>query len=150
MILYKRSSSLRQDLKVSLGNKPYIIINVLFAAIIICIIAYCFIFSPDKDNYPIVCIHEKLTGNPCISCGLSHSFSLIIRGRVDEAYQWNPNGMRVLIFFLSQLIFRIVYSIYYLWYPDTRKQLIILDCIGSGLIFLISFWPFIINIFLVI
>jgi hypothetical protein len=146
MILYKKRSNLRQDLKASLGNKSYIIINVVFAAVIISIIAYSLIFSPDKDNYPVVCIHEKITGNPCLSCGLSHSFSLIIRGRFDEAYQWNPNGMKVVIFFVSQLIFRIVFSIFYLWYPDTRRQLIIVDCIGSGLIFLISFWPFIVNI----
>jgi hypothetical protein len=146
MILYKRKSSPGQSLKVSLRNEPYLIINLFFTVVILLIIAYSGFFSPEKDNYPVACLHEKLTGEPCFSCGLSHSFSLIVRGRIDEAYQWNLYGMRVFLFFASQLMLRVVFSIFYLRYPDTRKQLIIIDFIGSGLIFLISFWPFITNI----
>ena len=146
MILYKRKSSPEHNLKVSLRNEPYLIINIFFAGVILLIIAYSGIFSPEKNNYPVICLHEKLTGEPCFSCGLSHSFSLIVRGRIDEAYQWNLYGMRVFLFFASQFILRVAFSIFYLRYPGTRKQLIIIDCIGSGLIFLISFWPFILNI----
>jgi len=146
MILYKRKSSHEQNLKIRLRKEPYLIINIVFAGVILLILAYSGFFSPEKDNYPIICIHEKLTGEQCFSCGLSHSFSLIVRGRIDEAYQWNIYGMRLFLFFASQLILRIAFSILYLRYPDTRKQLIITDCIGSGLIFLISFWPFIVNI----
>ena len=113
---------------------------------ILLVIAYSGIFSPEKNNYPVTCMHEKLTGEPCVSCGLSHSFSLIVRGRIDEAYQWNLYGMRVFLFFASQLILRVAFSVFYLKNPDTRKQLIVVDCIGSGLIFLLSFWPFIVSI----
>ena len=42
----------------------------IFAGVILLIFAYSGIFSPDKDNYPVTCIHEKLTGLPCVSCGL--------------------------------------------------------------------------------
>jgi len=146
MILYKRKSNPEQNLKVSLRKEPYLIINIFFAGVILLIIAYSGFFSPEKDNYPVICIHEKLTGEQCFSCGLSHSFSLILRGRINEAYQWNIYGMRVFFFFVSQLILRLAFSIFYLRYPNTRKQLIITDCIGSGLIFLISFWPFIARI----
>ena len=146
MILYKRKNSPGQSLKVRLRNEPYLIINLFFTVVILLIIAYSGIFSPEKNNYPVICIHEKVTGEPCFSCGLSHSFSLIVRGRIDEAYHCNLYGMRVFLFFASQLMLRVVFSIFYLRYPDTRKQLIIIDCIGSGLIFLISFWPFITNI----
>jgi hypothetical protein len=146
MILYKRKSSPKQNLKVRLGNEPYLIINIFFAGVILLIITYSGFFSPEKDNYPVTCLHEILTGETCFSCGLSHSFSLIVRGRIDEAYQWNLYGMRVFLFFASQLLLRVAFSMFYLKYPGTRKQLIIIDCIGSGLIFLISFWPFIINI----
>lgn len=146
MTLYLRKSKSLNQLKTSLRNEPYLFINIFFAGVILLIIAYSGIFSPDKDNYPVVCIHQKLTGQPCFSCGLSHSFSLIVRGRINEAYQWNIYGMRVFLFFASQLILRIVFSIFYLKYPDTRKQLILVDCIGSGIIFLFAFWPFIANI----
>lgn len=133
-------------MKVSFRNEPYLFINLVFGGIIFLIFVYSGIFSPEKDDFPVACIHEKLTGEQCVSCGLSHSFSLIVRGRIAEAYQWNLNGMRVFIFFASQFILRVVFSIFYLKYSDTRKQLIIIDCIGSGLIFLISFWPFIVSI----
>ena len=134
-------------LKEGIRNEPYLLINLILAGVILLIIAYSGIFSPDKNNYPVVCIHEKLTGQPCVSCGLSHSFSLIVRGRLDEAYSWNIYGFRVFIFFLSELVLRIVFSFFFIKYPRTRKELIIFDAVGSGLIFLIAFWPFIANIF---
>jgi hypothetical protein len=147
MTRYKqKSSSGYNNLKVRLRNEPYLIINMILAGVILLVIAYSGIFSPEKDSYPVTCLHEKLTGEPCVSCGLSHSFSLIVRGRIDEAFRWNLYGMRVFLFFASQLILRVAFSVFYLKNPNTRKQLIVVDCIGSGLIFLISFWPFIMSI----
>jgi hypothetical protein len=146
MLLYKRKNNTEQILKVRSRNELYLIINMFFAGVILLIFAYSGFFSPDKDNYPVTCIHEKLTGVPCVSCGLSHSFSLIVRGRVEEAYQWNRYGMRIFLFFAAQLVLRVAFSIFYLKYSDTRKQLIIVDCIGSGIIFFVAFWPFIVSI----
>ncbi|HQM70680.1 MAG TPA: DUF2752 domain-containing protein, partial [Bacteroidales bacterium] len=91
-------------------NQPYLVINLVFAGIILLILLYSAVFSPDKDNYPVPCIHEKITGQECPSCGLSHSFSLILRGRIGEAYDWNSNGMRVFLFFVCQLLMRIFFS----------------------------------------
>jgi hypothetical protein len=133
-------------MRVKLKNEPYLIINIVFAGVILLIMAYSGIFSPEKNNYPVVCIHEKITGVPCVSCGLSHSFSLIIRGRIDEAYRWNRYGMRVFLFFAGQFILRIIFSLLYTRYTSTRKQLILFDIIGSSLIFLIAFMPFIAGI----
>jgi hypothetical protein len=146
MILYKRKNNGEQNLKVRLRNEPYLIINILLAGVILLIFAYSGFFSPEKDNYPVSCIHEKVTGEQCVSCGLSHSFSLILRGKIEEAYNWNRFGMRIFLFFLAQLVLRAAFTIFYIRNHDTRKQLIILDCIGSGLIFLIAFWPFITHI----
>lgn len=147
MTLLSRKNN--RDIKsgIRLKNEPYLIINLIFAGVILLIMAYSGIFSPDKDEYPVVCIHEKLTGEPCASCGLSHSFSLILRGRTAEAYEWNENGMRVFLFFASQLFMRIFFSRFYVKYPDSRKQLILFDILGSSLIFLIAFMPFIVSIF---
>jgi hypothetical protein len=122
---------------------PYISINLILAVVIIMIFIYSGIFSPEENNYPVACVHETLTGEPCISCGLSHSFSLIIRGRIDEAYQWNLYGIRVFLFFALQLILRIYFSVLHAVNPSTGKQLIIMDSIVSGIMFLVAFWPFI-------
>ena len=146
MILYRRKSKPQKSSFVKLPEEPYHIINIIFTGVIVMVLTYSGIFSPEKNNYPVVCIHEKLTGEPCFSCGLSHSFSLIIRGRITEAYEWNQYGMRVFLFFVSQLIFRIVFLFISVRYPENRKQLIIYDSIASGTIFLIAFWPFITSI----
>ena len=143
----KKVSEKWRLLYAGLENKPYIIINLVLAGVVLLIMIYSGIFSPEKNNYPITCVHEKLTGEPCASCGLSHSFSLILRGRIDEAYLWNRNGMRVFLFFISQLIIRLIFSGIYLKNPSIRKQLVIFDIIGSTVTFLIAFMPFILFIF---
>ncbi|MDT8374906.1 MAG: DUF2752 domain-containing protein [Bacteroidales bacterium] len=67
---------------------------------------YSVFYSPDTGQYPVACIHEKITGEPCPSCGLSHAFSLIVRGRISEAMEWNSVSLRVFLFFVVQLVMR--------------------------------------------
>lgn len=147
MILYRRISNFLKRSVPGFPEEPYHVINIVFAGVIVLVLVYSGIFSPEKGNYPVVCIHEQLTGEPCLSCGLSHSFSLILRGRINEAYEWNQYGMRIFLFFVSQLIFRLDFLRISLKYPENRKQLIIYDSIASGVILLISFWPFLESIF---
>lgn len=128
--------------QVRLSNEPYLFINIFLAAVIAVVFVYSAVFSPSKNDYPVVCVHEKLTGQPCASCGLSHSFSYIMRGEFSEAIKWNAYGMRVFIFFVSQIIIRVMFSVLYLRNPGTRKNLIITDSVGSGIMFIITFWPF--------
>lgn len=131
------------SLKQRLFSEPYLSVNFALAGVLFFVFFYSAFFSPEKDNYPVVCIHEKLTGEPCASCGLSHSFSLILKGKISEAYKWNSNGLRVFIFFAGQLIMRIVFSVLYLKHPETVTQLIVYDTVASLTIFLIAFIPFI-------
>jgi len=138
----KRSNFL-SPFRAGFRNEPYLIINIILTGVVILVFAYSGFFSPVKDNYPVVCIHEKLTGEPCVSCGLSHSFSLILRGRISEAYDWNVYGLRVFIFFAGQLLMRIVFSMLYIKHPELQKQLILYDAAVSGMFFIVSFLPFI-------
>ena len=143
MTPWKRKNKYISDLKVRFSRESYLQINLILTGVILLVFIYSGFFSPVKDNYPVVCIHEKLTGQPCVSCGLSHSFSLILRGRLSEAYDWNIFGLRVFVFFAGQLLMRIVFSIFYLKYPDTGKQLITYDIGISVMLFVVSFLPFI-------
>ncbi len=147
MIHLQEQNDLNARAQISIRNDTYLICNLVFTGLILMLFMYFLVFSPDKNNYPVECIHEKITGQTCPSCGLSHSLSLILRGRIDEALRWNENGIAVFIFFISQFFLRLFFSHYYVSYPDFRKQLIITDIIGSSLIFLLAFMPFIINIF---
>jgi hypothetical protein len=142
----KRINNFFRQYVASLRREQYLKINLVFAGVIVLVIAYSGIFSPDTNNYPVVCIHQKLTGQPCFSCGLSHSFSLIVRGRLAEAYEWNKFGLQVFLFFFFQLILRIAFSLFFIKYPDNRRQLIWTDIIGSVLLFLITFFPFLKNL----
>jgi hypothetical protein len=147
MTLWRRKSNSDSNLTTRFRNEPYLLINTILAGVIILIFVYSGFFSPVEDNYPVICIHEKLTGEPCVSCGLSHSFSLILRGKISEAYDWNIYGLRVFLFFALQLVMRIVFSIFYLKYTETRKQLVTYDIASSIILFLVCFLPFIESIF---
>jgi hypothetical protein len=103
---------------------------------------YSAFYSPDGNSYPVVCIHEKLTGEPCPSCGLSHAFSLIIRGRVDEALQLNSASLRVFLFFVLQLIMRIALGIWSLVTDRWLKQITWIDALTSSVMAIFAFYPF--------
>jgi len=92
--------------KLSSSRRAYFAVNAIFAGVILLIMGYSAFYSPDTGQYPVPCIHEKLTGEPCPSCGLSHAFSLIVRGRIAEALEWNSTSMRVFVFFALQLVMR--------------------------------------------
>lgn len=126
-----------------LRNEPYLIINIFFAFLIAGIMLYSLIFSPEKNNYPVACIHEKITDQECASCGLSHSFSLILKGRIDEAMEWNANGLRVFLFFIFQFVFRIGFSFAYVLRSRYRQEIIIADSVATSLMLIIAFLPFI-------
>ena len=146
MTVCRKNSCFKRLLR-EVRGEPYYVINLFFAVTLVLIFVYSAVFSPEKNNYPVVCLHEKITGQPCLSCGLSHSFSLILRGKIDEANQWNPYGFRVFLFFIAQLIFRINFLRLSIKHPDIRKLLIIYDSFASLLVFSISFLPFIAIIF---
>lgn len=128
-------------------EEPYIAVNLLLALMIVGVLVYSLVFSPDKGDYPVACVHEFLTGEPCVSCGLSHSFSLILRGRFEEALDWNPHGIRLFLFFSGQLLMRILFSFLYFFLADRRRSLVITDIALSLLFSLYSFWPFLVYIY---
>lgn len=104
---------------------------------------YSGIFSPDRGNYPIICIHEAVTGEPCPSCGLSHAFSLILRGRLAEALEWNIYSLRMFLFFVLQLVMRTGLSFWYLTIPAPalRNNLVVADTVVTSAMFILAFWP---------
>lgn len=124
------------------ARRAYFAVNVIFAGVILLIMGYSAFYSPDRNNYPVVCIHEKLTGEPCPSCGLSHAFSLIIRGRVDEALQLNSASLRVFLFFVLQLIMRIAIGIWNLVTDRWLKQITWIDALTSSVMVIFAFYPF--------
>jgi hypothetical protein len=87
-----------RGIELAFNREPYLVINFSLAAIIILIFVYAAVFSPDRNDYPVVCIHEKLTGEAmCIMRPFSQ-FLAYSKGRISEAFDWNPYGLRVFCF----------------------------------------------------
>jgi hypothetical protein len=124
------------------SRKAYFLLNAILAGVILFIMGYSAFYSPDEDKYPVPCVHEKITGEPCPSCGLSHAFSLIIRGRIDEAQEWNSVSLRVFSFFLIQLLVRVSLGIWVVTGGRRLRQVTITDAILSSAMTLFAFYPF--------
>jgi hypothetical protein len=122
-----------------MDKKSYLVLNLIFAGIILAIFIYSGIYSPDKNNHPIKCIHEELLGAKCPTCGMSRGFSAIVRGQINDALVYQQNSVSVFLFFLLQLVFRLT-SIWLLL--KTKIQLKIItntDITLSLLLFLLTF-----------
>ncbi len=119
--------------------RPYLVLNVSFAAMIFFIFLYSAVFSVRKNNHPIPSYYELLSGERSPSSGLSRSFSEIIRGNFKEAAGWNKNGIPLFLFFLLQLFMRIFTSLFLLRSRLSLKTLVWTDTILSILLFLLCF-----------
>lgn len=132
----------RTSLTADSSGRPYLLINVILAGVILLIMGYSLFYSPDEERYPVPCVHEKLTGEPCPSCGLSHAFSLIVRGRIAEAIEWNSHSMRIFIFFALQLVMRAALAFVALKPARHLRQIAVTDAAVSAVMALTAFWPF--------
>ena len=120
----------------------YLVINAVLAALIILIFAYSAFFNPGDEQYPVKCIHEQLTGQSCPSCGLSRSFSSIMRGDLKAAEEYNDYGMRVFLFFLFHLVMRLSNIVYLLRKPINIKNLVLIDTAIAIISFILAFRQF--------
>jgi len=125
------------------ASRSYLIINFIFSGIVVAILIYSAVFSPETNNYPVQCVHEIITGQPCPSCGISHSFSYIIRGDLVRAMEWNRYGLRVFIFFILQLVMRLSVSSIIIKRGDHTPSLLRFDISLSVIAFLLAFSRFI-------
>lgn len=131
----------RTTLQKYFSGDPYVIINSLLAVVLLAVFIYSAVFSPEKHNYPIQCIHELRTGEPCPTCGFSHAFSYLLRGDIEQARLWNENALPVFVFFALQLLYRLLTLIPGFIGPKRRKALIYDDITLSILFFTWAFIP---------
>ena len=125
----------------------YLTINIVFAAIIVAIVCYSYIFSAVENRYPIPSGVPEFNKESSISPGLSRSFSEIVRFRFKGAATFNPYGIRIFSFFFIQLLMRFAVSALLIkGTVNNRKTLALADALVSTLFFVFAFWPFIISL----
>ncbi len=91
----------------SLPVSSYQAINIATGFLIFLVMAYSFFFGQPEREHPIECVHVAIHGNECQTCGLSQSFSNMVRGDYDSAIEFNRNGPLIFGFFVSQLFLRV-------------------------------------------
>ncbi len=116
-------------------REPYIIINLTFASLLAAIFCYFGIFS-SADAYPISAItHQTVT-----STGLQRALSELMRGNLNTALQLNIYSPGIFMFFIAELLTRLIFSIIYIK-TDKKKKIITADAIISIMLFLSAFMP---------
>ena|SRR5208283_2123111 len=130
-----------------MSKYAYVVFNLVFAGIIACIFIYSAIYSPDRNDHPIKCIHEVLLGSKCPTCGMSRGFSAIVRGRTEDAHQLQPNSIRVFWFFMIQWIMRIILIICLLKTHISVNHFVQVDIPLSVGLFLFTFGNIILQTF---
>jgi hypothetical protein len=104
---------------------------------------YSGIFSAEKANHPLPCFITAITGHTCPGCGLSRSFSAMIRGNFSKAKNYNANGPIIFMFFFIQFFFRLLINLSlrkksrvpsYLWITDSAIAILLFIYCFSGLI----------------
>jgi hypothetical protein len=125
------------------GSYPYRLLNRIFLSVLILILAYSALFSPERNNHPIPSGSRFFSSATVPSTGLSRSFSAIMRFRFHDAHRFNPHGIRLFLFFFMQLFMRIGA----LWLASrlperSLKALYYADALLSATLFIACFWPF--------
>ncbi len=95
-------------LRLPLSVSPYQMINILTGLVIVLVFIYSGIFNTGDGYYPVECAHVSVYGEDCPTCGLSKSFSEMIRGNFSSASEYNRNGPLLFAFFVSQLFLRTI------------------------------------------
>jgi hypothetical protein len=90
------------------GNlaSAYKLTNLLTGTIILAVFLYSAFFSANGNQYLLGCAHVQFYGMECPTCGLSQSFSEMIRGNFISAHGYNSNGPLLFGFFSLQLLLR--------------------------------------------
>lgn len=123
----------------NIRNSEYVIINLIFAVLILLIFIYSLIFVT-RDVYFIKSSCIEINDQICISRGLSRAFSQILLGNFEEAKKLNPYSLLVFFFLFIQLTLRGILSVAYNIYKN--KVIIRIDILLSLLLFIYCFKSF--------
>ena len=115
----------------------YQVLHIIFAAIIVAVMAYSAVFSPSGGDHAIPSQYRLLTGESTASTGMSRAFSSIVRLDFTKALSYNPYSLSVFAFFFVQLWMRVLFFVLYARRGD--KRLVAADVALSVVLFLWCF-----------
>jgi hypothetical protein len=126
-----------------LTGPRYLILNRVFAIILLSVILYSIVYSPEKQRHPVPSGTQLFFGKNSLSTGLSRSFSALVRFEFQLAKEYNPNGLRIFLFFILQLGMRIAGLLLAVRSSEQALTTMVwADGVISAILLLICFWPF--------
>lgn len=85
--------------------KPYRLINLTFAGILVLVFIYLYLYP--LLGFAVQCSYREVYGIDCPSCGITRGMAAIVRGNIDEGMAYNSNALLAFFFFTTQLPARI-------------------------------------------
>ena len=83
--------------------------NILFSSVLVlAMLVLCQNQFQQISSIPHFCVFQKTMNVPCPGCGVTRSFFSIVEGNVMLAWQFNPVGLWLFLFFIIQIPLRIV------------------------------------------
>ena len=129
-------------MKLNSSGRPYFILNVILTGVILLIAGYSFFILPMRKNILYRVCMRRSPVSRALHAGCHMHSHLIVRGRIDEALQWNSQSLRVFLFFAMQLVMRIALGMRTLMTVRGLKQITITDAAVSSAMAIVSFYPF--------
>lgn len=129
-----------------MNNRSYFLFNCIWAGIIILLLFYAGFFA--YSEHAMHCVYKESTGMDCPTCGLTRSFHHILIGNIDEAMKLNIMSIRLFSFFAIQLVLRLFLFFFFLKKKKYSKYFIPSDIIFSIVLFLVCFYPLLIDFFI--
>jgi hypothetical protein len=127
------------------SGRAYNIVIFSLAGIISCIFIYSGFFFRINESYHIECIYKKITGTNCPGCGLSAGFAEIMHGNFEKANTLNPYCRYIFLFFVIQLMIRIILLVYH----KNAINFLSKDILVSSFLFIILWFGMLKSIFFI-
>ena len=83
---------------------------------------------------PQACIYKRLTGRPCLGCGMTRGLCFFFKGEVDQAQEMHPSATWVGSWLAVQIVLRLFFGIVHsierrVWLPDVIFSLVSLTLV---------------------
>lgn len=125
----------------------YRLLNLAFAVAILAVFLYCLLAVP-RGGVRLECIHVRLLGHSCASCGLTRAFARLLHADLVGALALNPVSVKVFCFFSVQLLLRVLALVWSCRW--SLKRYVLADVVLSCLFFMYSFKELVLQTFFMV
>ena len=102
-------------------SRPIDLKGELIWAVVTTVVLVGALVLPLLPVYHYPCMFLKLTGKPCLSCGMTRSLVCAVRGEFLTAWRWNPLGL--VLFFVMVVYAPYAWAVLLFGFPCVHVRL---------------------------